>query len=82
MKSQNLKKRKGGAGSSTSTSISQEVNRRLADYRTARTPQKKLRATSALGLLALISSFPDETQAARLLKALKKLDKKAAPKQI
>lgn len=82
MKSKNLKKRKSEASSTTSSSISQEVNRRLADYRTARTTQKKLQATSALGLLALISSFPDETQAARLLKALKKLDKKTGTKQI
>lgn len=60
----------------SSNLVSHEVNRKLSDYRTARTLQKKLQATSALSLLALISSIPDKTQASRLLKMLKSLDKK------
>lgn len=53
--------------------IDQEMNKRLSDYRTSRSPEKKFKAATALSLLALISSVTNNSEADRLLKLLKSI---------
>ena len=57
------------------SAVSQEINRRIQDYKSGQSPQKKLKAATALSLLALISSLDDDAEVKQLLAALKKIEK-------
>lgn len=58
-----------------SASVAKEITKRLNDYKTNKSLDKKLKAASALSLLALISSVPDDSEANRLLKLLKDIER-------
>jgi hypothetical protein len=57
------------------SAAAQEINRRLQDYKSSQSPQKKLKAATALSLLALISSLDDDSEIKQLLATLKKIEK-------
>lgn len=60
---------------SENSAVAQEINRRIQDYKSSQSPQKKLKAATALSLLALISSLDDGSEVKQLLATLKKIEK-------